>query len=58
MIEQLRSTSADMGFELKERLALYPEFVTNSDWNLPQMVSERVLKLADADGLANIEITR
>lgn len=58
MIEQLRSTSTEMGFELRERLALYPEFVMDSNWNLPQMVNKRVLQLADGDGLAKTEFAR
>ena len=57
MIEQLRLTSTEMGFELRERLALYPEFVMDSNWNLPQMVNKRVLQLADGDGLAKTEFT-
>src|SRR6267143_1086776 len=50
-IAKLRAETEARGFTLRERLALYPEYVTRRDW-LSTHVRERAHHLADADGFA------
>jgi 7,8-didemethyl-8-hydroxy-5-deazariboflavin synthase CofG subunit len=50
-ISTLRGETEARGFTLRERLALYPEFV-NRDGFLSSCVRQRLSRLADADGLA------
>lgn len=51
----LRNATADAGFELRERLALYPEFQTSRF--LRPALRERVAQLVDADGLVRKELS-
>jgi FO synthase len=50
-ITKLRSETEARGFILRERLALYPEFMTSREF-LSTPVRERALQLADAEGFA------
>jgi FO synthase len=50
-IAKLRAETEARGFKLRERLALYPEFVTSGKF-LSIGVRERAQRLADADGFA------
>jgi FO synthase len=50
-ISRLRTETEAHGFALRERLALYPEFVTNANF-LSARVRERVQFLADDEGFA------
>ena len=50
-ISKLRAETEARGFTLRERLALYPEFVTSGNY-LSDRVRERVRHLADAEGFA------
>jgi 7,8-didemethyl-8-hydroxy-5-deazariboflavin synthase CofG subunit len=50
-ISRLRSETQARGFTLRERLALYPEFVRSGGFLSPQ-VREHAGRLADADGFA------
>jgi 7,8-didemethyl-8-hydroxy-5-deazariboflavin synthase CofG subunit len=50
-IAKLRVETEARGFTLRERLALYPEFVTSGNF-LSARVSERAQHLADAEGFA------
>src|SRR6266853_2107624 len=50
-IAKLRAETETRGFTLRERLALYPEYVTRRDW-LSTHVRERLQLLADSDGFA------
>ena len=50
-IEGLRSLCADSGYTLRERLTIYPEYLTDGDF-LDPGVRPRVEALADAHGLA------
>jgi FO synthase len=50
-IAKLRSETEARGFTLRERLALYPEFVASGKF-LSAQVRERAQYLADADGFA------
>ena len=51
-IAQLRSETEARGFTLRERLAIYPEFLLRENF-LSQRVRERANVLAGADGFAN-----
>jgi 7,8-didemethyl-8-hydroxy-5-deazariboflavin synthase CofG subunit len=50
-IAKLRAETEARGFTLRERLALYPEFVKSGNF-LSARVRERALRLAGADGFA------
>jgi 7,8-didemethyl-8-hydroxy-5-deazariboflavin synthase CofG subunit len=50
-IAKLRAKTEARGFTLRERLALYPEFVASGNF-LSAQVRERAQHLADADGFA------
>ncbi|MHC5263460.1 bifunctional FO biosynthesis protein CofGH [Streptomyces sp. UC4497] len=51
-LEELAAQSAEVGFELRERLCVYPEFVTRGEPWLDPRLLPHVNALADADGLA------
>jgi FO synthase len=57
-IAELAETSAGAGFELRERLALYPEYVTGDDGFIPAAFTDRIRDLTDADGLVKREEER
>ena len=57
-VERLRRLTGEAGFELRERLALYPEFVASGQWPLPAAVAQRVGELAGDDGLVRPELER
>jgi FO synthase len=50
-IRALRGVTEQAGFELRERLAVYPEFVRERREFLPELLKDRVIQLADASGL-------
>jgi FO synthase len=50
-IAKLRAETEARGFTLRERLALYPEFVTSGTF-LSARVRERAQRMADAEGFA------
>jgi 7,8-didemethyl-8-hydroxy-5-deazariboflavin synthase CofG subunit len=50
-IAKLRAETEARGFVLRERLALYPEYVTRGDFLSPRL-GERVRILADSEGFA------
>jgi FO synthase len=50
-IAKLRAETEARGFTLRERLALYPEYVTRRDW-LSAHVREHLQLLADSEGFA------
>ena len=49
-IAELRDRTRDMGFELRPRLPVYPEYFVNSDSFLPPGLKDRVTRLADSEG--------
>ncbi len=49
-IEALRSVTREAGFELRERLAAYPEYLSDAKW-MAAPVRERALAMTDAAGL-------
>ena len=55
-IATLRENTAKAGYELHERLALYPEYVTSDKWPLPEPIALRVGELAGPDGYVKGEL--
>jgi FO synthase len=49
-IAELRDRTRSMGFELRPRLPVYPEFFVSSDSFLPPELKTRVARLADDEG--------
>lgn len=56
-IRQLRSATESSGFELRERLAIYPEYVLRPEF-LAEELRPRVRALADSDGYVRKEYER
>ena len=54
-IDALRKVCAEAGFELRERLALYPKYITRRLDFLPAAFKERVATLTGPDGLVRHE---
>jgi len=50
-LQRLREKSAGAGFELKARLPIYPEFISQGDRFLPRSLLSYVERLAGSDGL-------
>ena len=50
-LDELRAATTDAGFELRERLAIYPEYVRQADTFLSASLAARVRELAGEDGL-------
>jgi len=57
-VRLLRDATAKAGYELRERTALYPEYVTNARWPLPAAVRQRVDALTDTDGFVKPSLER
>ena len=55
-LAHLRKITAASGFELRERLALYPEYVTSNEWLLPEQLTVRIQELSGPDGLVKREL--
>lgn len=57
-IAELRRSTEAAGFQLRERLALYPEYVRPESGFVPERLRERVQALAGPDGLVRGEEER
>ena len=57
-LAELRDRSLSMGFELKPRLPVYPEFFLKSDRFLPAALKEKVAGLSDDEGYVKGGIER
>ena len=57
-VRRLKSVTAAAGFELRERLAIYPEFIRGRHDQLPQFLRERILELTNESGLVRYEEER
>ena len=57
-IEVLARRSAEVGYTLRERLTLYPEFITPDSGFVPDALRGAVVRLADAEGYAPPEQLR
>ena len=54
-ISELRAVTEEAGFRLRERLSIYPQYVVSGDGFIPPSLAERVLALADVQGLVKEE---
>ncbi|HMI82632.1 MAG TPA: 7,8-didemethyl-8-hydroxy-5-deazariboflavin synthase CofG [Polyangiaceae bacterium] len=54
----LEQATASLGYELRERLAVYPEYVVGDGAFLHERMKEKMRALAGADGLARPELER
>jgi len=57
-IVELRETTAVAGFELRERLAIYPEYVVQRNGFIPDAFARRISELADGAGFVKKEEER
>lgn len=57
-IDELRRVTEAAGFQLRERLAVYPEYVRSDNGFIPQALRATVRALADGDGLVKREDER
>ena len=57
-ISELRRKTEDLGFVLRPRLPVYPEYITQNDNFLPEGLKERVRSMADKDGYVKGGIER
>jgi 7,8-didemethyl-8-hydroxy-5-deazariboflavin synthase CofG subunit len=57
-LPKMRQHVSDAGYELRERLALYPEYVLSKTWPLTPSVKFRLNHLADQAGLVKQELER
>jgi FO synthase len=55
---ELRDRTESMGFELRPRLPVYPEYFVNTDRYLPASLRARALALSDAEGYVKGGIQR
>jgi FO synthase len=51
-IAELARRSAEVGYTLRERLTLYPEYITQKSGFVPAALQPAVARLADAEGYA------
>jgi 7,8-didemethyl-8-hydroxy-5-deazariboflavin synthase CofG subunit len=49
-VGRLRSRTAEAGYELRERLALYPEYITGARWHVSPPIRQRLDALSDNEG--------
>jgi FO synthase len=52
LIDELARRSAEVGYTLRERLTLYPEYITAREGFVPAALLPAVTRLADAEGYA------
>ncbi len=55
-IPHLRTLTAEAGYELRERTALYPEYVANGRWFTSPAVERRLRDLTGSDGYVRSEL--
>ena len=55
-ISRLRAMTEEAGYELRERTALYPEYLTDAGWRLPSLLRRRLDELTDESGLVRREL--
>jgi FO synthase len=57
-LAELERATAGLGYELRERLAVYPEFIVGGGGFLHERMRERAVALTGADGLVRPELER
>ena len=55
-VSRLRAMTAEAGYELRERTALYPQYVRDARWHVSSAVRRRLDELTDDDGLVRREL--
>jgi FO synthase len=58
VLADLRETCADAGFELHERLGLYPEYIREDTGFIPDAFRPAIARMTDGDGLVKREEER
>lgn len=53
-LSRLKAVTKDAGFDLRERLAIYPEYITASDRWVPELFRESVMALTGSEGLVKL----
>ena len=57
-VRQLDRTSAEAGYRLRERAALYPDYLVNRRWPTSSRIASRLAELTDQDGYIKEELER
>jgi hypothetical protein len=57
-ISELRRQTEGLGFRLRPRLPLYPEYVTGDQGYIPAPLKDRIASLSDDDGYVKGGIER
>jgi FO synthase len=57
-ITELKERTESLGFELRERLAIYPEYISDKSGYLNPVMEDAVLGVVDGDGYVKNEETR
>lgn len=55
-LNKLKSRVEQKGFQLQERLTVYPQYLRNKEFGLPSMVRARLRQHAREDGLSRIQL--
>lgn len=58
LLSQLRRRTEDMGFELKPRLPIYPDFLVNHAERITEVLRDRAKALTDSDGFVKGGVER
>ncbi len=58
VIAELKETCADAGFDLRERLSLYPEYTSADSRFVPEAIRPIIDRMTDSDGLVRREEER
>ena len=58
MITELKESTEALGFELRERLAIYPEYIVDKPGYLNPVMEDAVRSFIDGDGYVKNEETR
>ena len=58
MITELKESTEALGFELRERLAIYPEYIVDKPGYLNPVMEDAVRGFIDGDGYVKDEETR
>jgi 2-iminoacetate synthase ThiH len=56
-ISRLRELTAEAGYELRERTALYPEYIEGG-WQVPAHLQARLGEMTESDGYVRHELER
>ena len=57
-VSKLRRLTSDAGFELRERSALFPDYVSSGKWFTSSSVRQKVLDITSPDGYIKTDLER